>query len=635
MTKFFMTALAPPAEVLSNVFGARLFALAAVLALTATPVPADTFNWTNTATSGNWTTASNWSNNLVPTNGPGDAVNLNANFTAKTTLTLDTSAVVGIMIYGDSSGSAALYLTNTGGSTLTFDNNGSASTLTFQGGQANVYAPIRLANDLYMATPVATYIYGDISSSSSGLKTITNSTTVTYLASISDGSGSVALYSKNGILTLNSSSSFSGGVTVDRGSLTLGDSNALGTGELLLTNVGTIALNVTTNMTVTNSIRLGAANVQGGTNTLTWSGPITQTANSTLNRAGTTEISGEVYLSGSSGTGGTLALGGNGSISGVIANYNGVGGTAGNITKAGTGTWTLSGNNTYSGGTLISAGTLRIGAGGTTGSVAGNITNNASLVLDRSDAWTVTNVISGTGAVTKSGAGTLTLTASNSYTGATTVSNGTLAVNGSIASATTVQDGATLAGSGSVGSTIVNANATIAPGNSPGKLTINGDLTWKDGGAYDWEVFRVSGEGTAGTDWDLLDVTNSLVLSDLTGSPMFNINLLSLSATNSAGALANWSKTGNYSWQILSASNAIANFNTNYFNINTAGFSAYNDISGGSFKLELGDNDKSLFLTYTGGGAPIPEPGTWAAAALLASGAGLLQWRRRAEKKKG
>ena len=45
----------------------------------------------------------------------------------------------------------------------------------------------------------------------------------------------------------------------------------------------------------------------------------------------------------------------------------------------------LTGANTYTGGTTISAGTLQIGNGGTTGSIAGNVTDNGTLVFNRSE----------------------------------------------------------------------------------------------------------------------------------------------------------------------------------------------------------------------------------------------------------
>ena len=96
------------------------------------------------------------------------------------------------------------------------------------------------------------------------------------------------------------------------------------------------------------------------------------------------------------------------------------------------------------------------------------------------------SAIDGTGGLTKQGAGTLTLTAASSYSGATTVSAGTLVVNGSIAdSAVGVQTGATLAGTGTVGATTVLAGGTIAPGNNAiGTLHVNGAYVQNAGSMY-------------------------------------------------------------------------------------------------------------------------------------------------------
>ncbi len=77
--------------------------------------------------------------------------------------------------------------------------------------------------------------------------------------------------------------------------------------------------------------------------------------------------------------------------------------------------------NTYTGDTTVTAGTLQIGAGGTSGSIAGNVVNNATLAFNRSDALSFGGNISGNGAVTKSGAGTLTLSGTNVYSGGTTI----------------------------------------------------------------------------------------------------------------------------------------------------------------------------------------------------------------------
>lgn len=107
----------------------------------------------------------------------------------------------------------------------------------------------------------------------------------------------------------------------------------------------------------------------------------------------------------------------------VIANNGG----ATSLTKNGAGKWILTGNNTYSGVTTIANGILQIGAGGATGAPGtGNIANNGRLVFNRNNSLTVGSVISGTGAVTNDGSGTLILTGNNTFTGGTYINAGTL-----------------------------------------------------------------------------------------------------------------------------------------------------------------------------------------------------------------
>ena len=125
-----------------------------------------------------------------------------------------------------------------------------------------------------------------------------------------------------------------------------------------------------------------------------------------------------------------LALGGNRTFtigSGrTLTLVNDVTGFFNRLTKAGSGTLIFTGAASYSGGTVVSSGVLQVGAGGTTGSLAGNITDNASVVFNRSDNLTFAGDISGTGAVTKLGAGTLTLTGDIAASVSTTISAGTL-----------------------------------------------------------------------------------------------------------------------------------------------------------------------------------------------------------------
>src|SRR5262249_3430415 len=124
------------------------------------------------------------------------------------------------------------------------------------------------------------------------------------------------------------------------------------------------------------------------------------------------------------------------------------------------------------------------------GSIAGGGTyflgSNALIVGSNNLSTTVDGTISDGGAsggrggsLGKGGSRILKLAGTNTYTRATGVKAGRLAVNGPIApsSLTTVNSGAVLFGSGTVGSTVVNAGGFLVPGNSPGTMNVAGDLT--------------------------------------------------------------------------------------------------------------------------------------------------------------
>jgi autotransporter-associated beta strand protein len=102
----------------------------------------------------------------------------------------------------------------------------------------------------------------------------------------------------------------------------------------------------------------------------------------------------------------------------------------GSLEKGGAGTITLAADNTYTGTTAITRGTLAIGDGGTTGSIGpGDVVNNGELALNRSSDLVMPNLISGTGAIDKSGTGMIELTALSTYTGPTTI-NGSSSLGG-------------------------------------------------------------------------------------------------------------------------------------------------------------------------------------------------------------
>jgi len=122
----------------------------------------------------------------------------------------------------------------------------------------------------------------------------------------------------------------------------------------------------------------------------------------------------------------------------------------GTLVKSGAGSLTLAtaGGASHSGGTIVQAGTLMVGNGSVDCAIAAPIENNGSLVVDVAAANNLP-AISGTGSLTKQGAGELTLDDASSYTGATTVSAGSVRVTqsaalGAAAAGTTVQSGAEL-----------------------------------------------------------------------------------------------------------------------------------------------------------------------------------------------
>ena len=334
-------------------------------------------------------------------------------------------------------------------------------------------------------------------------------------------------------------------------------------------------------------------------------------------------------------------------------------GTANTFYKSGLGTLTLapgSGSNGWANGTVVQQGVLNfasLGAlgGGTIRVSSGTLQYGTGVTDDISSRFTLTagsygsidtngsNVTfanpvvatgTGNGGLIKAGVGTLTLTASASYTLGTNVNGGTLALGsgaslasssfvsvatgatfdvGSVPGGFTVAPAQTVAGLGTVaGSMSLGGGATVAPGTAPGTsigtLTVSQDVTLGSGGNYNWQM--LSGTGTAGTatSWDVLTVGGILTIAATVADP-FKINLWTLTSTSTAGDVsgtaADFNPAQNYTWRIAGASGGVTGFAADKFAINTSatngtgGFA--NGLAGGTFSIAQAGTAINLVFT--------------------------------------
>ncbi len=298
-----------------------------------------------------------------------------------------------------------------------------------------------------------------------------------------------------GTLTLDAASTYSGGTTIASGTLRVGVSGALGASSGVV-NLGSIGggdaslISYLGGYTFANDINVVAGS--GGVLTLGY----TSGASFSSRFSGKITLNDDLVLYSQSVD--TFALRISGAISGSKS-----------LTKTGTGIVRVEDNNTgYSGTTTISEGVLQLGASGgsTAGALgSGNIIDNASLLVNRSNAYALTNQISGTGSLTQTGDGTTTLSNANTYSGGTTVITGSLLATNATGSATgsgavVTSFGTNLGGTGIIAPTASNGitiGGNVAPGgtgsnNGAGTLTftpVDGNVTFQSGSSITWDLF--------------------------------------------------------------------------------------------------------------------------------------------------
>jgi autotransporter-associated beta strand protein len=298
------------------------------------------------------------------------------------------------------------------------------------------------------------------------------------------GSGSLTQNSPVSLI-LTAANTYSGGTTINNSTLQIGNGGTMGS------IIGNVTLNGS-----------GAALIFERSDSVTFAGVISGSGNLTQNGTGTLDLTGaNTYMGGTTINAGTLQIGNGGTTGSIAGNVtmNNVGAVlvfdrsdsvtfggaisgVGNLTQTGTGTLVLTGADTYVGGTTIRAGAVQIGNGGTTGSITGDVLDNASLVFDRSDSVTFNGSITGSGSLTKNGSGTLTLTAANTYSGGTNINAGTVAVpfDPSLGSGPLSFDGGTLEALPGNGTITSSKAVTLNAGG--GTFLVDTNTTWVSGG---------------------------------------------------------------------------------------------------------------------------------------------------------
>ncbi len=465
------------------------------------------------------------------------------------------------------------------------------------------------------------------------------------LSGVISGSGTLTKAGP-GTLTLSQANSYSGGTTITGGTVQIsaggsagGSTAGLGTGTVSIASGAqlTYYLSTTGSHTISNAFSLSGGTLYSEDGNNTFSGRVTLASGAstissryqdTITLAGGLAGSGNVLLTqaGGLGDGPTYVLSGTGANTGTVrvsgssngritklqvANVNALQSATLDLATGDVGTveFTVPGTNTYALGGLQGSRNLSIGA-------------NSLSVGSNGQSTTYSGVLTGSGSLTKVGGGRLALAGANTFSGATNVNAGELAVNGSIAGSLSVASLASLSGTGTVG-----GNATIAgthsPGNSPGAQTFNGNLTYEAGAVVNWELIANT-TGAPGTNYDQIIVpTGNLTFSGSTtlalsfnsggsgvvwADPFWNVNrswmVYDLSGGTTIGGLSNLSLGGSL---LDSLNQPLSPTGRGYFTTSLAG--------------------QDVVLNFTA----VPEPSTWAMAlAGLACGGWMMRRRNSA-----
>ncbi|ECC1300022.1 fibronectin-binding autotransporter adhesin ShdA [Salmonella enterica] len=273
------------------------------------------------------------------------------------------------------------------------------------------------------------------------------------------GSGSL-VKTGTGELTLSGDNTYSGGTTITGGTLTADHADSLGSGDIDNSGV----------------LKVGEGDLE---NTLSGSGSLVKTGTGELTLSGGNDYSGGTTIIGgtltadhadSLGTGAVANSGvlqvGEGELENTLSG-------SGSLVKTGTGELTLSGDNSYSGGTTIIGGTLTADHADSLGT--GAVANSGVLQVGEGE---LENTLSGSGSLVKTGTGELTLSGDNSYSGGTTIIGGTLTADhaDSLGTGAVANSGVLQVGEGELENTLSGSGSLVKTGT--GELTLGGDNSY-------------------------------------------------------------------------------------------------------------------------------------------------------------
>ena len=401
------------------------------------------------------------------------------------------------------------------------------------------------------------------------------------------GSGSTPVVRLDNVNGISSSSSLLGA----SGSAQTGTLDLRAAGDFSLNSFGTVSKEGN-NMIFTNSsgsqktLAFTAANNYITTTNSGGKSLYNNSANLLLDFDGNIEIGGES----SGGEATTFAGEGNFNVDGNLLD-NGTGLTR-TLRKTGDGTLTLRGSaNSIRGSTLLERGKLDL---------YGNLTASTNILVSTIGA--AANAARGTAILNvNSGATLLTNSTTTVYSGGNLIMNGT-------GGAVDVEINGLLGGSGTNnGIVTLKSGSFLTPGNSPGTLTAeSADVL--GGSTYNWEISAL--RGTAGTNWDLLNVTDILDMSAITGTGANKWNLV----VTADGAFTGWTDNSSYEYIFAQAANLslsaafstdVGTDVTNLFNITTSGITS---TPNGDFKVVVGSANGLTTLNLVA--VAIPEPST-------------------------